>query len=98
MIEQLLFKHSSALDEQAAIDGLVGHTHNVVVRTTEFPDLEKITDAADAAKHGRLASLVARPRHVERIDQLKVSPSLFTVPFGRGVFAEAADVFVRMGG
>ena len=63
----------------------------------ECPDLEKVADAADAAKHGRLADLLGRPRHVQSVNQLQVTPSLFSAPWGQGVFAEAADVYVRSG-
>ncbi|ENE2730152.1 TPA: hypothetical protein ACKP89_002569 [Stenotrophomonas maltophilia] len=58
-----------------------------------YPDLQLLTDAADAAKHGRLASIQSRVRQIDRADQLKVTPSLFNAPFGQGVFAEAVEIY-----
>lgn len=45
-----------------------------------FPDLQLLADAADAAKHGRLASIQSRVRQIDRADQLKMSPGLFNAP------------------
>lgn len=60
---------------------------------SEHPDLEVLADAADAAKHGRLGAIKARSRHLDGVDQLRVTPSLFNAPFGQGVFAEAVDIY-----
>jgi len=57
------------------------------------PDLQLLTDAADAAKHGRLASIQTRARQIDGADQLKATPGLFNAPFGQGVFAEAVDIY-----
>jgi hypothetical protein len=61
--------------------------------TIEHPDLALLTDAADAAKHGRLASIQSRPRHIERVDQLQATPGIFNAPLGQGVFAEAVEIY-----
>ncbi len=58
-----------------------------------YPDLQLLTDAADAAKHGRLASIQKRARQIDGADQLKATPGLFNAPFGQGVFAEAVDIY-----
>lgn len=64
----------------------------------EHPELEKINDVADALKHGRLAELQNRCRDLQNVEQLRMSKSFFTAPFGQGVFAEAIDVYLKMGG
>lgn len=57
------------------------------------PDLQLLTDAADAAKHGRLASLQNRTRQISGADQLQATPGIFNAPFGQGVFAEAVEIY-----
>jgi hypothetical protein len=57
------------------------------------PDLQLLTDAADAAKHGKLASIPSRVRQIYGADHLKLTPGLFNAPFGQGVFAEAVEIY-----
>ncbi|WP_157768413.1 hypothetical protein [Xanthomonas citri] len=61
--------------------------------TVLYPDLQLLADVADAAKHGRLASIQSRVRQIDRADQLKVTPGMFNAPFGQGVFAEAVEIY-----
>ncbi|MGE6331780.1 hypothetical protein [Stenotrophomonas sp. NPDC077659] len=77
---------SSMNDMRAAIDQgreLLTHLH---------PGLQALRDAADAAKHGKLATLKAT-RQITSADQIQVTPGLFHAPFGQGVFAEAMDIY-----
>lgn len=61
--------------------------------TVLYPDMQLLADVADAAKHGRLASIQSRVRQIDRADHLKVTPGMFNAPFGQGVFAEAVEIY-----
>lgn len=63
----------------------------------EHPNLADIADAADALKHGRLAQIKDRTRAVNGVEEFRMSLGLFQGNFGSAVFAEAMDVYVRLG-
>ncbi|WP_329847214.1 hypothetical protein [Stenotrophomonas sepilia] len=68
-------------------------SHGRLALTGLHPDLQLLADAADAAKHGRLASLQNRTRQISGADQLQSTPGIFNAPFGQGVFAEAMEIY-----
>lgn len=59
----------------------------------DCPEFQLVWDVADATKHAKLS---AKHRSVSSSDQFASSPGIFNAPFGQGVFAEAAIVFVTL--
>ena len=65
--------------------------------TARCPDFALIRNIADATKHSKLSiPKNAPPREISSSQQITGSPGLFHAPFGEGVFAEAAIVFVTL--
>lgn len=60
------------------------------------PDFALIRDIADATKHAQLSIPKKTARELSSSKQIASSPGLFHAPFGEGVFAEAAIVFVTL--
>ena len=89
-----------------ALDGYTGHERKEMDKRVnavrekllaQCPDFSLIRDIADATKHAKLsAPKKAAPRKVSLSQQITSSPGLFHVPFGKGVFAEAAIVFATL--
>jgi hypothetical protein len=59
----------------------------------QCPEIFLIWDIADASKHARITR--GLPRTVTQPGQVMRPRGLFEAPFGMGVFAEAATVFVK---
>lgn len=94
------------MTDYLAMEGYVGHDRKEMNRLVEVvrenlvakcTDFSLIQDIADATKHAKL-SLPKNgvPRAVSSSEQITRSPSLVEAPFGEGVFAEAAIVFVTL--
>lgn len=60
------------------------------------PDFALVRDIADATKHAKLSIPKKTARELSTSKQITSSPGLFHAPFGEGVFAEAAIVFVTL--
>lgn len=88
-----------------ALDGFTSRDRNVMDQEVEAaratiranaPDFVLIRDVADASKHAMLALSKKAPRQISSSEQVSATPGLFEAPFGYGVFAEAAEVFVTL--
>jgi hypothetical protein len=86
-----------------ALEGYIGQDRKVMRErldnlheelTAECPEFSLIRDIADASKHAQLSVPKKSVREVSSSKQIQSSPGLFQAPFGEGVFAEAAIVFV----
>ncbi|MCE1243998.1 hypothetical protein [Oryzomicrobium sp.] len=55
-------------------------------------EIKFIRDVADVSKHAKLTKVLVRD--VSTVDNLSMTPGLFSAPFGEGVFAEAAQIIV----
>lgn len=88
-----------------AIEGYLGQDRKIIRERlerlqeeliTKCPDFSLIKDIADATKHAQLSIQMKTARELSSSKQITSSPGLFQAPFGEGVFAEAAIVFVTL--
>jgi hypothetical protein len=94
------------LADYRALENYVGpDNHNAMKRAVKevrdslvarCPDLALIGDIADAAKHSRLTTPNGGARLVQDIEKIDVTPGIFGAPFPRGVFGEAACLYVEL--
>lgn len=93
MVDYLAVENATSTDRKSLKDLLHSKRKHIIEKCPEF---EFIRDVADATKHCKLSTDPKKPRDVPSSSQLSGTPGMFEAPFGEGVFAEAAEVYVVM--
>lgn len=105
LLAALILNHMA---DHVALDGCTStdrsHMNDLLKTTrdtmlTNCPEFQFIQDVADATKHSKLSTskkVGSVPREVSSSSQISSTPGIFQAPFGEGVFAEAAIVFINL--